>query len=74
MDLALAVAGNHKLVKLLLKAMCSIHHPNHLGEDLYQNLLSDKFVLNILSQDYGNLGQFQVDIICNIANLNAVAV
>lgn len=73
-DLALAVAGNLKLAKLLLKAMCSIHHPNHLGEDLYQNLLSDKFILKILSQDYGNLGRFQVDIIYNIANPNAVAV
>ena len=72
-DLALVVAGNLKLAKLLLKAMRSIHRPNHLGEDLYQNLLRDKFILNILVQDYENLGQFQVDIIHNIANPNAVA-
>jgi hypothetical protein len=66
-DLPLAIAGNLKLAKLLLKAMCSIHRPNHLGEDLCQNLLRDKFILNILIQDYGNLERFQV----NIVNPNA---
>lgn len=63
----MAKAGSLELAKLLLKAIWSIHHPNHSGEGLCQNPSLDKFFLNIPVQDYNFSGQFQVDITHYIA-------